>query len=48
VNATAALTAVPSDETFGLSPQKAPRLIANLRQLPPDLLATITAPKVAA
>ena len=41
MNATAALTAVPSTETFGL-PVEASHLIAKLRMLPPELLATIT------
>lgn len=41
MNATAALTAIPSTETFGLPPQ-VPHLIAKLRLLPPELLATIT------
>jgi hypothetical protein len=41
MNATAALTATPSTETFGLPPQAA-HLIGKLRQLPPELLATIT------
>jgi hypothetical protein len=41
MNATAALTAVPSSETFGLPPV-VPHLIAKLRLLPPELLATIT------
>jgi hypothetical protein len=40
VNATAALTAVPSEETFGLRHNQ-DRLIAKLRQLPPDILATL-------
>jgi len=41
VNATAALTAVHSSETFGLPPE-AERLIKNLRMLPPEILALIT------
>jgi hypothetical protein len=41
MNATAALTAVPSSETFGLRHNQ-DHLIGKLRQLPPDLLATIT------
>jgi hypothetical protein len=41
VNATAALTAVPSTETFGL-PAEVPHLIAKLRLVSPELLATIT------
>ena len=42
MNATAALTAVPSTETFGLPPEKASHLIGNLRKLSPELLALIT------
>ena len=41
MNATAALTAVHSEETFGLPPE-VPHLIAKLRNLSPELLATIT------
>jgi hypothetical protein len=41
MTATAAATAIPSEETFGLRHNQ-DRLIAKLRQLPPDLLATIT------
>ena len=41
MTATAALTAVHTDETFGLPPE-ASHLIAKLRLLPPELLATIT------
>jgi hypothetical protein len=41
VNATAALTATPSTETFGLPPQ-ASHLIGKLRNMPPELLALIT------
>lgn len=41
MNATAALTAVHSTETFGLRHNQ-DRLIGKLRQLPPELLATIT------
>jgi hypothetical protein len=41
VNASAALAAVHSTETFGLPPQ-AEHLIAKLRMMPPELLATIT------
>ena len=40
MNATAARTAAPSSETFGLPPQ-ASHLIGNLRKLSPELLATI-------
>jgi hypothetical protein len=47
VNATAALTAVPSTETFGLPPQ-ASHLIAKLRVMPPEQRATITKRKEAA
>jgi hypothetical protein len=41
VNATAALTAIHSTETFGLPPQ-AGHLISKLRTLSPELLADIT------
>ena len=41
MNATAALTAVPSSETFGLPPE-ASHLIGKLRKLSPELLALIT------
>jgi hypothetical protein len=41
MNATAALTAIHSEETFGLPPQAA-HLIGKLRQMSPELLATIT------
>jgi len=41
LNATAALTAVHSEETFGLPPEAA-HLIAKLRNMPPEQLATIT------
>ena len=41
MNATAALTAVPSSETFGLPPE-ASHLIGKLRNMPPELLALIT------
>ena len=46
MNATAALTATTSSETFGLPPQ-VPHLIGKLRAMPPELLATIrnTSPK---
>ena len=40
MNATAALTATPSTETFGLPPQ-VPHLIGKLRNMSPELLATI-------
>ncbi|AYR00932.1 hypothetical protein PP636_gp41 [Arthrobacter phage Hestia] len=40
MNATAALTAVPSTETFGLPPE-ASHLIAKLRQMPAEQRATI-------
>ena len=40
MNATAAMTAVASSETFGLPPEAA-HLIGKLRKLPPELLATI-------
>ncbi|AYR01564.1 hypothetical protein PP639_gp064 [Arthrobacter phage Seahorse] len=40
MNATAALTAVPSTETFGLPPE-ASHLIAKLRVMPPEQRATI-------
>ncbi|UYL86622.1 hypothetical protein SEA_RADFAD_66 [Arthrobacter phage RadFad] len=40
MNATAALTAVPSTETFGLPPE-ASHLIAKLRQMSPEQRATI-------
>jgi hypothetical protein len=40
VNATAALTVVPSTETFGL-PEQVPHRIAKLRLVPPEVLATI-------
>ena len=36
MNATAALTAVPSTETFGLSPEKAAHLIGKLRAMPAE------------
>ena len=41
MNATAALTAIRSTETFGLPPE-ASHLIGNLRKLSPELLALIT------
>lgn len=41
MTATAALTAAHSDETFGLPPE-ASHLIAKLRMLPPEILATLT------
>jgi hypothetical protein len=41
VNASAAATAVTSNETFGLPPQ-AGHLIAKLRAMSPELLALIT------
>jgi len=41
MTATAALTVVHSEETFGLPPE-AERLIKNLRMLDPELLAEIT------
>jgi hypothetical protein len=44
VNATAALTAVPSTETFGLPPV-VPHLIAKLRLVSPEVLATIVTTK---
>jgi hypothetical protein len=40
MNATAALTAIPSTETFGLPPQAA-HLIAKLRAMTPELRALI-------
>lgn len=40
MTATAALTAVQSEETFGLPPE-ASHLIAKLRLVPPEILATI-------
>ncbi|AYR01030.1 hypothetical protein PBI_ISOLDE_61 [Arthrobacter phage Isolde] len=40
MNAAAALTAVPSTETFGLPPE-ASHLIAKLRVMPPEQRATI-------
>jgi hypothetical protein len=40
MNATAALTAVQSTETFGL-PAEVPHLIAKLRLVSPEVLATI-------
>ena len=45
MNATAALTATPSTETFGLPPEKASHLIGKLRQMPPELLAEIRGTK---
>ncbi|WNT44955.1 hypothetical protein SEA_ABBYDAISY_61 [Arthrobacter phage AbbyDaisy] len=44
MNATAALTAVPSNETFGLPPE-ASHLIAKLRAMPPEQRATIMTTK---
>jgi hypothetical protein len=44
VNATAALTATPSTETFGLPPQ-AEHLISKLRNMPPELLTLIRGTK---
>lgn len=44
MNATAALTAVQSEETFGL-PAEVPHLIAKLRLVPPEVIATIIRPK---
>jgi hypothetical protein len=44
MNATAALTATPSTETFGLPPQ-AEHLISKLRTMSPELLAQIMATK---
>ena len=41
MNATAALTVAVSEETFGLPPEAA-HLIAKLRNMPPEQLATIT------
>ena len=41
MNATAALTVTPSTETFGLPPEKAAHLIGKLRNMQPELLATI-------
>ena len=41
MNASAALTAIHSTETFGLPPQAA-HLIGKLRNLSPELLALIT------
>ena len=41
MTASAALTAVHSEETFGLPPE-VPHLIAKLRLVPPEVLATIT------
>jgi hypothetical protein len=41
MNATAALTATPSTETFGLRHNQ-DHLIGKLRNMPPGLLATIT------
>ena len=41
MNAAAAQTAIHSTETFGLPPQ-AEHLIRKLRNMPPELLATIT------
>jgi hypothetical protein len=41
MNASAAATAVTSNETFGLPPQ-AGHLIAKLRNMSPELLATLT------
>jgi hypothetical protein len=46
MNATAALTAVPSTDTFGLPPQ-ASHLIAKLRVMPPEQRATIMTTKEA-
>jgi hypothetical protein len=42
MTASAALTAVPSTETFGL-PAQTPRLIAKLRAMDPTLFASIRA-----
>jgi hypothetical protein len=44
MNATAALTATPSTETFGLPPQ-AGHLIGKLRNMPPELLTLIRGTK---
>ena len=44
MNATAALTANPSTETFGLPPD-VPHLIGKLRKLSPELLALIRGTK---
>jgi hypothetical protein len=44
MNATAALTAVSSTETFGLPPE-ASHLIAKLQQMPPEQRATILTAK---
>ena len=44
MTATAALTAVHSEETFGLPPQ-AEHLIKNLRNLSPELLAQLIRPE---
>jgi hypothetical protein len=44
VNASAALTAVQCEETFGLPPQ-ASHLIAKLRVMPPEQRATIMTTK---
>jgi hypothetical protein len=44
MNATAALTAVPSTETYGL-PDSAARLIAKLRVMDPALRASILTTK---
>ena len=40
MNATAALTATTSTETFGLPPEAA-HLITKLRQMPPELRALV-------